>query len=163
MFIARHYLSMNGYTPSDPNGMEFPCGLESSKSLVKLLDTRHIQRGLPDTYGDIITMLIDRYSYAFGKLLNKFRTNRLMGYELLDILENERYFPSIELPCKGSVCCWSALVGMSDVMFCKHIGEVIVPVLSDSQVASCSARPPVGFNLLVAPIALLRIVSIYTL
>jgi hypothetical protein len=146
--MLKHYLSENDYSVSDPTILTFPDGLENSKCKLKALQIVPIQSGLPDTYGQVIADIIDRYSYAFSRLPVRSCEDTMLGYEFLDILGTESNFRATQLKIKWPIQCWNGLVGSDDIVFCKELGEVIVPS-EESRVTVCASRPPKGLNLLV--------------
>lgn len=154
IFMLRHYLSSNGYNPTNLDTIRFPDGLETARLQIKSLQDQLIQDGSSVTYGDILVELVNRYSCAFGKIQDESSRTTLLGYELLDILQNESCFPATALPCKGSIQTWSPLIGNDDIVFCKDLGNVMKPA-DEYNIPPCSKQPPTGYDLLVAPITLL--------
>jgi hypothetical protein len=158
IFMLRVYLNGNKYSPVDKTALLFPNGLDGSRTEIKQLESKPIQDNLTETYGDVLSALAFRYSYAFGTLRDVGHSDSpdsLIGFELLDIIGNDSNFSARRLAVNDSIRSWSILVGKDDFAFCKYLGEPMVPDRA-TQISPCAVSPPSGSDILVSPVCLLQ-------
>jgi hypothetical protein len=152
IFMLQHYINRNEYNPTNPRAIQFPFGVDRAKSRIRRLDTVRIEEDLPQTYGDVLIELTRRYSTFFGRLEQG--NDKLVGYDLHDILEPESYSWAKELKSTKSIKCWGSLLRNQDIVFCKGIGDVLAAAAPSE--SRCKIIPPEGRDLLIAPVELIQ-------
>jgi hypothetical protein len=166
--MLRYYLSRNGL----PDPLAFQDRVasaqqhtESMKGLMRLKLDEVLVPGHPAgdlTYGALITEFSEKFGNAFGRLIGVLRghaSDEILGFDFLELVSAtpDGVILPKQLQVKASVDAWSSLVGNADVVFCKGLGDVIIPGGSVTRtICQYIQRPLSGSNLLVCPVYLLK-------
>ena len=156
MFLFHAYLSRHNYKAPqyDGDAEEYLKQLNFEENFSTLGQNESL------TYGELLMSLIDRYDAAYGSIDHLPRENRLIGFEILDLIDGGKAEVT-SLMANDGINCWHRFAHNIDIVFGKDLGDVIIPVSpilpGDSfKMELCSDVLPSGYNILVCPTHLLR-------
>lgn len=151
--LVRAYLRDNKYH-YDATLLHFPSGVENSQAQVRELLGKQVDSRLEFRFEDVVRIVAKRYSRMNGTLRPEHRCTKsiIHGFEVADILVNNRTFYPRRLAVANGVEAWHALAEIADVVFCGAYGDIIL----GHDRLHCSQRAPPGCNILVCPLRLLK-------